>query len=275
MQDDPKPDPTPSPAPTPEPILGKYKNQDELIKAHQAAESKIGELAAKVKELEGKVTPAPKPDAGLSLEPPAAPAEIDIDAILTSAGLSADEIAAQWGKEGKLTDAQYEKFRVGDSRLTRKTIDAYIAGQQAQAKLASQRVSKATEIVYNVVGGEEQWKNLIRSEAVRSMPAARKANINDRIKDPDLAEGAIKELVDAYNKSIGADKSRHIIVGQGAGNAGASGGGSPFASENEAHAALLAARQKHGGNTGDEWKDAEFTNRYRAFIQSKNQGGRK
>lgn len=264
---------TTPPAAEPELILGKYKSQDDLVAAHKELETRLGQSTARIKELEKPKPPAAepvKPD-GLSLDMATPePSEIDIPDILKAANLDASVVTQQWEKEGKLTDEQYAAFKVGNVKLTRSTIDTYLSGLKATAALAGQRTQQATEIVFNTLGGQTQWNNIIASSVVKALPAARRDDINNRLGNPDTAEGAARELVELYNKANGTDKSRHIVVGRTSG--GGVGDAPPYTSQGELLAARDAARKKHGGQTGDELKDPEFRARSHAFVKQQNMG---
>lgn len=131
---------TPAPATTPEPqlILGKFKDQNALVEAYTALEKRLGS---------GATPPAPatptQPTPATPAQPPAQP---------TAEVADIEKYQQEFSETGKLSDETYAALAA--KGFSKQVVDNYIAGQQAASQLAEQEV-------FSVVGGQEQYKQLV------------------------------------------------------------------------------------------------------------------
>lgn len=112
------------------------------------------DLAKAYAELSKKLGTAPAPT---ETKPAATGTEIpqnqqQAQAAVEGAGLDFEAVTAEFTKEGKLSDATYDKLAKGG--INRAVADSYIAGQQALA-------NQVRAEVFSAVGGEEQYTDLV------------------------------------------------------------------------------------------------------------------
>ena len=167
-------------------LAGKFKSQDELVKAYKELESKLGGKPSE------KPTDAPK-------EAPKAPLEIkeepksDADKVVESAGLDMHELSTEYASKGELAPESYEKLaKVG---ISKDIVDQYIAGQEALLRAAE------TE-VFASVGGEENMKSML-SWAVDNYTPEEIAAYNNAVNSGNKAmtHMAVKALEARYGAS--------------------------------------------------------------------------
>lgn len=170
-------------APTPEKILGKFDSIDDLTKAYEELERKLG--APKDPEETPKAEePAPEQAAEQAVE---------------SAGLDMGALEAKYAEKGSLEDSDYEALE--KAGITRQTVDNYIAGQEAQGLLLRNEV-------FNSVGGEEQF-NAIAEWASSNLTADELQRYNAAIDSNDM--NAVKSAVEVvsmkYTAAMGKEPS--------------------------------------------------------------------
>lgn len=105
-------------------------------------------------ELEKRLGAGDTKPAATTTEPTATtiPTKTDAAAAVTEAGLDFEALNTEYAKDGKLSDATYEKL--AKAGVTKTVADSYIAGQEA---LASQTRTQ----VFSVVGGEEAYTEMV------------------------------------------------------------------------------------------------------------------
>lgn len=108
-------------------IGGKFKSQEDLLKAYTELEKKLGQP----KEEPKKETPAEE---------------------TTAPAATFEAFSKEYAETGELSEASYSALeKMGFSKGD---VDRYIAGQQAYA-------TKFTSDVYNVVGGQEKYTEVV------------------------------------------------------------------------------------------------------------------
>lgn len=132
-------------------IGGKFKSQDDLLKAYKELESKLGERP--------KDAPTDQPeDAGEDDQAEEKPAEDDQsqeepkDDEEAPKGFDLSTFQAEYAEKGELSDDSYaalEKAGIG-----RDIVDSYIAGQQAL-------VNANLQSAYQLAGGEQEFKAVV------------------------------------------------------------------------------------------------------------------
>ena len=164
----------PAPAPTETLIDGKFKTQEDLLKAYKELERKQSGKPADAP------TPAPTDAAGLKVEP-------QVQDILTKASLTEEGLTAEYTKDGKLSDETYAKLAaVG---VPRAMVDSYVAGQAAAG-------ARFVADVHALAGGAEAFGKLTAWAATNASPADLKA-YNEAIDSGDM--GRIRLAVSAFN----------------------------------------------------------------------------
>lgn len=167
--------------PTDTPILGKFKTQDDLIKAYQELEKKLGQ--PKADSTPTVVEDTPKEDT-----PPDTPKD---DETVTPDDLT--EFIEDYSTNGKLSEESYKKLKA--MGISKQVADSYIAGQKA---LVDSTVAKT----YESVGGKETYDAMI-SWAKENLTEAQKQGFNKQLAtgDADVMAMAIDGLFSKYREA--------------------------------------------------------------------------
>lgn len=177
----------------PEKLLGKFSSQEELVKAYQELEKKLGQ---------------PKQ------EPPKAPAteltEDQANELVVKAGLDLDAVADHYYQNGALAEEHYAALEAAG--VSRAYVDQYISGVEAQAQ-------QMRDEIFNEVGGQEAF-TAISKWAVANMSAQELAEYNAAVDSGDMAtvRSAVMSLAYRYQRSAGREPQ--LLNGNGGGSAG-------------------------------------------------------
>lgn len=185
----------------PEWLDPKFQSPEDMAKAYAELEKKLG---APKEE--------PKPEAEKTAEELAK--EAADKAAADAAPKKASEVVADLNskflaQDGKLTDADYAAAEaIGHDRAT---VDAFIAGQQALAEVATQRITSAA-------GGKESMDRMF-AWASTSIPAAEIETFNRSFEGSDVnaAVVAMEQLKAKYEAANG--KEPMLVAGKPGGNA--------------------------------------------------------
>lgn len=183
----------PEPQKAPEALIGgKFKTQDDLLKAYKELESKLGQP----KELEK--APEAEPKQG---EPEANDEADDLTvkkAEAESQGLDFAPFEKEFQEKGELTDASYEKL--GKLGISRDMVEAYIAGQQHKA-------ASVTQEAYQAAGGKEQFDALREWMATDAVTDEERDTFNRSVlsKNPVERRMAIQFMATRYQEVVGTE----------------------------------------------------------------------
>lgn len=180
-------------------IAGKFKSQDDLVKAYEELQKKLGQ-----------------PKEETQAEPEAEPQDTETSA--DQVNFSTVEYEQEFAANGSLSDKSYADLEA--KGFTRAQVDAYIKGQQAYA------TSLRSEI-YNSVGGEESYTQLIRWASENVDPAAIK-EYNDAVDAMD--QPRIMRSLEYMNLKYGQNQPREARRLEGDSPAG---GIQPYANKND------------------------------------------
>ena len=180
-------------------IAGKFKSQDDLVKAYEELQKKLGQ-----------------PKEETQAEPEAEPQDTETSA--DQVNFSTVEYEQEFAANGSLSDKSYADLEA--KGFTRAQVDAYIKGQQAYA------TSLRSEI-YNSVGGEESYTQLIRWASENVDPAAIK-EYNDAVDAMD--QPRIMRSLEYMNLKYGQNQPREARRLEGD---SAAGGIQPYANKND------------------------------------------
>ncbi|MER9605358.1 hypothetical protein [Mesorhizobium sp. M0243] len=179
----------------PEWLDPKFQSPEDMAKAYAELEKKLG---APKEEPKPEDKAEDKPEEKKADETPKKASEVVAD-------LNAKFLA----QDGKLTDADYATAEaIGHDRAT---VDSYIAGQQALAEIATQRITSAA-------GGKESMDRMF-AWASTSIPAAEIETFNKSFEGADVnaAVIAMEQLKSKYEAANGKDPT--LIGGKPAANA--------------------------------------------------------
>ncbi len=147
----------PAPAKKEELILGKFKTHDDVVKAYQELEKKLGAPKAKATEAApkeaAKVDPKEAEAKPVDKAPAEKPIEGDAEKVITEAGLDFSKYSTEFTEKGDLSEESIEEIVKG-TKVTKQQVAEYVAGQKAVAKLAH------LELVQSV-GGEKVVEDVI------------------------------------------------------------------------------------------------------------------
>jgi hypothetical protein len=196
----PKPaaEPAKKPADPPAPILGKFKTQDDLVKAYQELEKKLG---APAPAAPAPTTP-PAPESKLAI-PPATeqtPEQKAAAEATAKAGVDFNALSKEFADNGKLSDETFKKL--ADGGIPREMAEQYIAGQQA---LATQAAAAYDAAAFAQAGGEAKF-NEMTAWAAASLPMADKVTFNEAVTSGDTTKMqlAVANLKTKFEANFGA-----------------------------------------------------------------------
>lgn len=198
-------------------IAGKFTSQEELVKAYEELQRKMGSQGSEqAVEEQPAEQPAPELDEG-GLIQKASEKAIDIDAL-----------TAEFQQNGELSEATVEALT--KRGIPREMVDAYIAGQQALA-------DTAVDTLANTVGGREELARTLEW-AGENLSDAEIDAYNEAMKAGNF--GATKALLRgiraAYEAEVG--QAPRGVAGERGGVAGLR----PFGSDAEMNAAIADPR---------------------------------
>ena len=181
-------------APKPqEPLLGKFQSVDDLAKAYQELERKLGQ----------KPQEPAKPEVG-DLTPE------KLDELAEKNGFDIEDMSSYYEANGGLSDDHYAQLE--KAGIPRAYVDQYIAGVEAEAE-------RAREEIYQEVGGEQAFQAMAQwALANLSKEDLNRYNLAVESGDMDTVRSAVMSLAYRYQKAAGSDPK--LVNGQNGGGAG-------------------------------------------------------
>lgn len=165
-------------------IDGKFKSQEELLKAYKELESKLGkpkEEQSKEETLVPQTQEAAKQTA-------------------TEKGVDFDALNKEFAEKGELSEDTYKTLEA--KGINKESVDSYIKGQQALAEAAVARLQ-------TLAGGEESYNAMI-AWAKESLSEQEKNAFNTTISNKDTAEFAIQGLYARYKAQAEPNRLRGV-----------------------------------------------------------------
>lgn len=170
-------------------ILGKFKSQDDLIKAYKELESKLGKPREQESQPENQPVIKPEGDGdgegeGEGDDPPLPGSQIDFE-----------KYNDRWIQNGQLSDEDYAELEA--KGFTRETVAIYEEGLKARAERAMQEVTE-------VVGGMDNF-NAMRSWAAANLDKSEIEAFNKAVTESDskTREFALRGLYAKYTAAAG------------------------------------------------------------------------
>lgn len=175
-------------------IGGKFKSQEDLLKAYRELEKKLSKPDAAAEETKEATEELQK----------------EAEAAAESAGLDLSALEHFYAENGSLSDEHYAALE--KAGIARNVVDQYIAGQEAVAeRLRSELMAS--------VGGEEQFQSIITWAAANlakdDLVAYNKAVDSN---DPAVVRAAVQGLAYQYTNRVG--KEPNLVQGGGGGKGG-------------------------------------------------------
>ena len=161
-------------------------------------------------EDKGKEAPAPQPESKEG-ETQEQPTEEQVEAILEVAGLDMSELAAEYAKDGKLSDESYKELE--KEGFPRAIVDAYIRGVEKGNAEAVTLAEKDVAEILGIAGGEESYQKMMQW-ASTSFNAEQQEAYNRAVNmgDKHIAMLAVQGMVARYEAEFGRDPQ---LVGGG------------------------------------------------------------
>jgi hypothetical protein len=159
-------------------LAGKYKSVEELEKAYENLQSKLGEQKESDEESNEEVTESQDGDSK----------ESEAKEVAEGAGIDYSELEGEYQESGGLSDATYDMLQ--DKGIPKQMVDAYIEGQEALQ-------TKSLGDIYETVGGEDEYKGMI-AWAVDNLEQTQIEAFNNSLANKDQASFAIQGLHSLY-----------------------------------------------------------------------------
>lgn len=180
----------------PEGLPEKFASWEEMAKSYAELESKLGKPEETTEE---KPEEKPKADEKKP-EGDDEGKETDEEAQIEKVDIASFE--AEYAEKGELSEESYAKLdKLG---FGREFVDAYKAGQEALAEIATQRLKSAA-------GGEDAYKDVM-TWASGGLTAEEIDTANEIFASNDIEAAVLKmgEIKTAYDKAMGADPAKRL-----------------------------------------------------------------
>jgi hypothetical protein len=194
-------------------IDGKFKSQEDLLKAYKELESKLGAPKEEPKDEVKEDTPATQEEA---------------EKVAESKGVDFDSLSKEFAENGSLSEDTYKNLM--DKGISKDVVDTYIQGQQAMADAAIARLQ-------TLAGGEESYNSMIEW-ARDTLSESEKAAFNRTISNKDTAEFAIQGLYARYKAAAEPN-----LIGNGVSISNSS--GNSYASQREMMADMASPKYRN------------------------------
>jgi hypothetical protein len=209
-------DPRSDPAPTPEepakpepkgPWAGKFDNPETLEQGYKDLQAEHTRIAQELAELkrQGAAPPA-DPDAEPSMTEPTTAGPMTVEGILARAGVTAKDLGAEMQKGG-LSDETIAKFE--KAGFAKDVIETFVAGQLAAAQAKIGNIAEMRRQVEQMAGGRDRLDQLLTYK--NTLSEAEQANLNERLENPALWQGAVLELQQRIAARAGAAGDRPLV----------------------------------------------------------------
>jgi hypothetical protein len=195
----------------PEWLPEKFKSPEDMAKAYSQLESKLGQGQQEQEE---------------EVETTGEETASDVAELLDNKGLDFDVFQQEYNENGQLSDDAYAAL--DEAGFPRSVVDTWIQGQDALA-------SQVTGEMYNIVGGQEDYNNMV-SWAADTLPESEIDAFNATMtsQNPDMIRLAIQGLNARYR----SEAEPTLMQGQ----TGAVSSGGRFESNAELTAAMSDPR---------------------------------
>lgn len=176
-----------------EPLLGKFQSVDDLAKAYQELERKLGQ----------KPQEAAKPEV-TDLTPE------KLDELAQKNGFDIEDMSSYYEANGGLSEDHYAQLE--KAGIPRAYVDQYIAGVEAEAE-------RARDSIFQEVGGEQAFQAMSQwALANLSKEDLGRYNLAVESGDMDTVRSAVMSLAYRYQKAVGTNPK--LVNGQNGGGAG-------------------------------------------------------
>lgn len=164
-------------------LAGKYKNVEDLEKAYEHLQSKLGQTEENAEDAD---------------EPVETPRD-EAQEIASEAGIDYVAMESEYQELGGLSQETYDTL--AEAGIPEAMVDAYIAGQEALTQ-------KTIGSMYDIAGGEEGYNDMI-SWAQDNLSESEVSAFNDSLVNENTSQFAISGLYARYS----AEKGPNLVKG--------------------------------------------------------------
>ncbi len=161
--------------------------------------------------LETQMHQAKPADPTPQITPPPASENATVEQILVDTGITDEQISQQWTEHGKLSDDQYAAL--ANKGFNKNVVDTHMNAQVALSTVRRQEVQVALKQAHDLVGGEQQLKNLLTWAGATITDPARMARINKQLEDPKQMNDAVTLLDAEHAKAVNAGTAQNLVTG--------------------------------------------------------------
>lgn len=169
-------------------LAGKYKSVEELEKAYEHLQTKLG------KPEENEVTETETPE-----ETPTEASREDAEELVSNTGIDYSALEDEYAELGGLSEETYAQLEAAGIPQT--MVDAYIAGQEAVTQNTINRM-------YDITGGEAEYKEMVQW-AEDNLSESQINAFNESLTSEAQTEFAIQGLYAQYK----ADQGPNLVKG--------------------------------------------------------------
>lgn len=187
----------------PEWLPEKFKSPEDMAKAYQNLEQKMGGKQPEPEEVQ-------EPE--IEYTDPQDTEAIEVAQVLDKAGIDFNNLQSEYDTHGGLTEASYNQLE--EAGYPKSLVDTWISGQQSLANDLHSRV-------FDSVGGEENYSSMI-AWAGDNLPESDIGAFNQAIDSGDInmVNFAVNGLAARYRSEVGTEP--RLLQGEVTGNSGGS-----------------------------------------------------
>lgn len=177
---------TPSTVEGGEKILGKFESTEDLAKAYEELQSKLGQATE---------TPTEEPTGE-----PTDGSELEIDNTPTTQNEVIQQASEEFWEKGEITEESYTKL--SEMGLSKDIVDQFAEGMKAKQELSQYQAQQLQQQAFNQVGGEDNYKDMA-AWAKDSLSDSELKAYNDNVNSGDQAKinFAVNGLYAQYSKN--------------------------------------------------------------------------
>jgi len=164
-------------------LAGKYKSVEELEKAYEHLQTKLGQPAEEEAVAETETADTQAEDTS----------KANAEEVTANAGIDYGALESEYQETGQLSPDTYKQLE--DAGIPQNMVDAYIAGQEA---LAGQTLNK----MYSLAGGESEYNEMV-TWAQDNLTESEIQAFNASLANEAQSEFAIKGLYAQYQSAKG------------------------------------------------------------------------
>lgn len=173
----------------------KFQSPEDMAKAYQELEKKLGS-----NQQQQQQEPKKEGEADPEANPKKTENNLQVEEQVESKGFSMADLQQEYNENGALSEETYEKL--GKAGFSREDVDTYIEGRKAI-------ITNIENQGYELVGGKESYEAMKEWARANVSPEAIAA-FNKAVADPETRELAIQGLNAKYRAAVGNEPSTKL-----------------------------------------------------------------